>query len=506
MAQWKSLGASFGAGSVIALLLTTTAQAEVTAQQVWQSWKDFSTSMGQTMTAGSEEMAGDTLTVSNVAMTTKTATGSVEGSIEFIAFKELGDGTVEVTMANEYPIAINQKVEGEDPVEVELTIKQTGLKLIASGTNADISNVLNADDITISLDNVSGMPDGAKLAVAISIKSLAGTYAVKSGAGKQIASDLSAASLTFDVNVSDPTTSSDFTMTGTMAGIASKSNATMPKDTDLADMAAALKAGFATDGGFAYGKTVYNFDFKDATSTGKAAGSVASGSIDVAFNADALRYNVSSLGTDITVSSSDMPFPEVNAKIAELAFGLMMPVAMSEEPKPFSFLTKIVGLSVSDEVWGIFDPAAVLPRDPATIVLDLSGQAKWLIDIFAQDPANPTTQTPGELNALTLNQLQVAFGGANLTGTGDFTFDNSDLVTFDGMPKPTGMLDAKLVGGNGLIDKLIQMGLLPEDQAMGARMMLGMFAAAVEGSEDTITSKIEMKADGSIFANGQQIQ
>ena len=62
MAQWKSLGATLGAGSVIAVLMSSTAQADVTAQQVWQSWKNFSTSMGQTITAGSEEMAGDTLT------------------------------------------------------------------------------------------------------------------------------------------------------------------------------------------------------------------------------------------------------------------------------------------------------------------------------------------------------------------------------------------------------------------------------------------------------------
>ena len=39
---------------------------------------------------------------------------------------------------------------------------------------------------------------------------------------------------------------------------------------------------------------------------------------------------------------------------------------------------------------------------------------------------------------------------------------------------------------------------------MGAMMMLGLFA--VPDGEDTLKSKIEFKEDGSIYANGQQIQ
>ena len=52
----------------------------------------------------------------------------------------------------------------------------------------------------------------------------------------------------------------------------------------------------------------------------------------------------------------------------------------------------------------------------------------------------------------------------------------ADLTTFDGMPRPEGALDLELTGGNTLLDTLVAMGLLPEEQAMGARMMLGLFA------------------------------
>ena len=73
------------------------------------------------------------------------------------------------------------------------------------------------------------------------------------------------------------------------------------------------------------------------------------------------------------------------------------------------------------------------------------------------------------------------------------------------MPRPTGGIDLKLVGGNGLLDNLINMGILPEQQAMGARMMMGLFTRA--GTEpDTVTSKIEINDAGHILANGQRIQ
>ena len=70
---------------------------------------------------------------------------------------------------------------------------------------------------------------------------------------------------------------------------------------------------------------------------------------------------------------------------------------------------------------------------------------------------------------------------------------------------PAGTVNLKLVGGNTLLDTLVGMGLIPEDQAMGARMMTGMFARPGDG-EDTLVSTIEMKEDGSILANGQRIK
>jgi hypothetical protein len=116
-----------------------------------------------------------------------------------------------------------------------------------------------------------------------------------------------------------------------------------------------------------------------------------------------------------------------------------------------------------------------------------------------------TAGQPGMNPSPADKEVNVAIAGAELNGTGAFTFDNADLVTWGGMPAPEGTVDISLDGANGLMDKLVAMGLLPQDQVMGARMMMGMFARPGAGP-DSLVSQIEVRRDGSVFANGMQIK
>ena len=97
--------------------------------------------------------------------------------------------------------------------------------------------------------------------------------------------------------------------------------------------------------------------------------------------------------------------------------------------------------------------------------------------------------------------------GATLTGEGQMNFDNSDMETFGGFPAPSGTVDLALQGGNGLMDKLVEMGLLPEQQAMSARIMIGMFAKPdPEAGEDALKSTLEITPSGEVLANGMRIR
>ena len=158
----------------------------------------------------------------------------------------------------------------------------------------------------------------------------------------------------------------------------------------------------------------------------------------------------------------------------------------------------LVGLSLSDQIWSMLDPTAQLSHGPATLIVDLTGTGKPLVDLFsAAAAASPVP--PVQIDSLNVNKLQLTAAGAELTGAGALTFDNAM-----GMPMPLGAIDLKLSGANKLMDGLVAMGVMPQDQVMFAKMMMGMYA--VPAGEDLFTSKIEFKEGGQILANGQPIK
>ncbi|MCH2250997.1 MAG: DUF2125 domain-containing protein, partial [Cognatishimia sp.] len=77
--------------------------------------------------------------------------------------------------------------------------------------------------------------------------------------------------------------------------------------------------------------------------------------------------------------------------------------------------------------------------------------------------------------------------------------------SFDGFPRPEGAADFRLLGGNQLLDSLISMGLVSEGDAMGARMMMGLFTVAGPG-EDELNSRLEVNGEGHVLANGQRLR
>ena len=106
---------------------------------------------------------------------------------------------------------------------------------------------------------------------------------------------------------------------------------------------------------------------------------------------------------------------------------------------------------------------------------------------------------PVQIDSLNVKKLQLTAAGAELTGAGALTFDNATAT-----PMPLGAIDLKLSGANKLMDGLVAMGVMPQDQVMFAKMMMGMYA--VPAGEDLFTSKIEFKEGGRILANGQPIK
>jgi hypothetical protein len=495
------------AGSaVFAFTIPASAFAEVSALQVWDSWRSYAESMGQTISVGSQEVIGDALILRNVTTAMEFPEGSASGTLAFLEFRERGDGTVAVTMAPDFPFSVSIDPGDGESADLAFIVRQSGSSIIASSNDGDISFDYLASQISFELDALVVDGQDIDAAIRFSIEGIDGQYALTAGEDRTYSSQLAAESARFDVSFTDPDDGGKLDMSGLFEDLRSTSNVAITDGFDPKNQAAMFGGGLNVQSAFSTGSSAYDINLDNGPESFALTTSSAGSSLEFSILDGTINYGGAVSEVSYAVRSPQVPFPEVTLAISEMAFNLLMPLAKSEEPEDFGFLMKIVGLEISEMLWNMFDPAQVMPRDPATIIIDISGQMNWLVDITdPEQTAAFTGDVPAEVRSVTINNITLSAAGAEITGGGEFTFDNSDLETFDGMPAPTGLFEMRLVGLNGLLDRLIQMGIMPAEQAMGARMMLGLFARPADGV-DTMTSTIEVTSDGLVFANGQQIK
>jgi hypothetical protein len=487
--------------------MAQTVSADVTPAEVWGNWQALATSAGQEITFDNVAESGGSVEVSGLLVTyNDDLGGSFSASIDKITFADNGDGTVGVTMSESYPMTLAFPQDVEGPSAMKLTVSQPGLVITAAGSATETKYDFNAPTVSVVLDEVKDQA-GTVLdtkADLVMTGSTASYLVATAGDATQLDSSFAAGSLTLNISGANPDGGEDGTVTVTFADLKGSTKGNLLGAEIMANMATALNSGFTTDSTMSFGAMSLTADVTDATGPTAIKGSATGGGFVLALDKQRINYGSSLTGAQFTVSGAQIPFPEVAVGFAEFAFNVLVPASKSETPQDFAYLTKIVDLTVSEDVWGLFDPAATLSREPATFIVDAKGTGRWLQDIMDPAVQMDGVEPPGELNSLDLTQVLLKAAGAEVGAVGGLTFDNADTTSFDGMPAPTGTINVDIKGVNKLIDNLIAMGILPDDQAMGARMMLGMFTRPGAGP-DEVTSVIEFK-DGGIFANGQQLQ
>jgi Uncharacterized protein conserved in bacteria (DUF2125) len=494
--------------SAIALVfLATGARADVTPQEVWASWQTMMTSAGQELTVGDTKDTGSAVDVSDVAIAYKDQMGgSVNISFDKLSFTDNGDGTVAVKMPDSYPLAMSFPKATDGPGSIKLTVQQPGAAIIAGGSATETSYAFTAPTTTITLDEVTDTTGKVLDTKAdLALTAVTGSYRMtKSGETMGLESSFAAKSAVLDISGSGGDGTGSGVVKVSFADLSGTTNGNFLNPEMMANLALALNAGFTLDSSLKFGAMAMDFDITDTSGPTKLVANASGGGFDVTMDKTRLKYGTTLNGAKFTVSGAEIPFPQVDVAFAESAFGLSMPVSKSDSPQDFSYLTKVVDFTVSDDVWGLFDPAGTLSREPATFVVDVKGTGFWKADIMDPKVQMEGGQPPGELDSLDLTQILVKAAGAEVSAVGGLTFDNSDTTTFDGVPKPEGKVSVGIKGVNKLVDNLIALGIISQDDAMGFRMGMAMFAKPGAGP-DELVSEIEFK-DGGMFANGMQMK
>lgn len=500
----------FGAAFVY-VLATQTAYADLTANDVWADWKDYLASTGYSVT-GDEQSSGGSLTISNVSveMPIPDDEGSFAITMDALTFAENGDGTVDIKMPDSIPMTFIAEAEGESPVSGVLTYAHSDTAMTATGSPDDVTYAYASSRATMELTSLTvdnePMPE-SMLRILVAIENIDTKTRLLKGDLRNYSQRMTADVLNYDIAFDDPDSEDMGSFKGAMQNVSVEGTGAIPLDMDPNDFNASLEAGFAVDAMLAYGAGNTAIEGVGDGEAFSFASSSQGGSLGLKMDANRIAYDVEQRQSSISMKGGELPVP-VEIAAAVSAFNLSMPVRKSEDERDFALGLNLGDFTMSETLWSMIDPVAQLPRDPATVILDAVGKGKMLFNLLDPEEAALLDQSatpPAEISALTINKLLVSLVGASLSGTGDFTFDNADTTTLDGFPRPTGYLDLKLVGANALLEKLSGMGLVADEEAMGARMMMGLLA--VPGDEpDTLNSKIEINDQGHILANGQRIQ
>ncbi|KIN63117.1 DUF2125 domain containing protein [Sulfitobacter noctilucicola] len=494
-------------------LLSHTALADVTPAEVWADWRAYMEGMGYEVSA-TENTSGSDLTVEglNMKFATPDSGGELAMTLGRITFTQNGDGTVSIVLPDTMPITIKgtEGTPDQKPITMALNYSQADHALTASGSPEKMTYLYTAQTVGLDLTQMqvgTDTLDATEARLNFAGNGVSSTTTMTIGDLRGYDQSASVDSLSIDFAFADPDTpESQGAGKGTMNGISLNGTGTLPAMVAKgADINAMLEAGFNVAGNVSYENGSSNFDIKDPQNGAYVmTTSSQGGTLGVKMAPEGIVYDVSQKDVNVGVTAAAMPFP-IELAMAESGFNLTMPVRKSDDPQDFAFGITLGDFTMSDIIWSMFDPTAQLPRDPATIVVDLSGKMKLLVDILDPEMATGRISGPGELQALNVGTLLVSAAGAKLEGSGDVTFDTAGPALVPGLGTPVGDVNLALAGANGLIDKLVAMGFLPQEQAMGARMMMGLFAVPGD-TPDTLKSKIEFTQDGQILANGQRLR
>lgn len=497
-------------GTLALLMGTTAAMADLTAQDVWDDWRANMDIYGESgVTVGGESIVGNTLTVTdlNISIDDPDQGTSVQANMPSITFTEQGDGTVLVTTSEAYTFSFQEVSEyfPDEPSSIAGQLVQDGLQIVVSGSPEELTYDLTANSYAFEITEFVDFGEAMPLEATFSLNDMTGTYVVRPGAIREISYAVAASTVDMLMTMNDPEEGIALNFNGEIADLALEADVALPEGFADQDPEEMSFAGFAIDAGYTFGGLSYAFDFDDGYDAASGTASASGGHLDLLFNETAVAYDTAVQNMAVAMQVPDFPFP-INLNLAEYGITFAMPLARTEEAEPFAVGINLSELSINDEIWMMGDPTGQLPRDPITAQIGLSGEVKWLYDLLdpEQQMQMAMSDMPAEPRSVQIDALNISALGVQVTGQGGFEFDASAPGIAPGVPQAVGQVSVDAQGVNSMMDTLVSMGMLSQDDVMGARMMMGMFASA--SGNDGLSSSLEINAEGHVIVNGQRIQ
>lgn len=500
---------SMAQAGVTALLLSTTPTlAQISPTEVWDNWQENLTVYGQdAVVIGGEVLSGDTLTLTDITITTGDAASVVTVTIPQLVLSGNADGTVGISISSEMPLEMVMTPPDGPPSTATGAVRHTDLTGVVSGTADNITYEVSAASYGLHIDEISGSM-APEVEADITLYSMIGRYRdAQTPQGSDIGYELSGTSLVVQLGVDIPALGFESTIFGQIDGFLAGFEMIRPDGFDMATVqSGADLEGFYFEGGIRYDTflTRYMVDDGRTQHEGVIGMSEAGFASILSLPDTGLTIFAQDPGFQLTTSQQEQPL-ELSAEA--LRFAATGPLGMQDEPGAFGLSLTLDGFEGNNIFWRSMDPGMLLPRDPITVDLSLRGQGRWLIDLL--DPAQRAglemaNSSPIAFETFSLETVEVSAVGATLSARGDFDIDPDGAFVVPGIGLPVGQVTARATGISSLLATLVNMGVIPESTIMQAQLFMGMFARST--GDDAIETSLEVTNSGNIFINGQQVQ
>ena len=502
--------------TIIVNLSNIRALADVTSQQVWDGLRTAMTASGFKISA-SETRNGNRLTIGDLQMNRRVqdpgsdASGTISLSVSSLQFLDKGDGTVTVVLPDQIPVILHVNSPEDGAFDVQFDLTQRNLVIRASGKPDEIRHDYAAEAVGLDLRKLvldrTEVP-GADVHADLSLVNVSGTSISAIQTDRNYTQNLNIGRMSYQASISLPGPSeTSYNLSGLTTGLEFTGMTALPLILNWSDPLAVLMDGAGFDATWRYDQTESDISSVESGEKYQQSSKITAGSGRLALNNQRLLYKGTSAQSNLFLVMDQLPFP-ISLSLAKAAANVLLPLTASPTAQPFNLGLSLSDFVMSDMMWALFDYDEILPRDPISLALEISGTAKVLLDIFSPGAIEALGQDdfmPFELEDIDIGRLHLAGGGAALEGAGHFEFDNSDFETFEGMPRPRGRFETELKGGNRLLDRLIEIGLIQQSDAMAMRMMLSMFTIPGEGN-DILKMLLEVTEEGRVLSNGQRIR
>lgn len=403
-------------------------------------------------------------------------------------------GQVTFTLSPNASLTINDPDTGEHIIN----ISNDGLVITLDGiTSGQSAPVLNFSVMANSLGFSSGNPDDTIIkALDIVFTDLSQTVSLTQ-ASKLLSGATSLSNLVLNYDI-DGGRDGQFASNGQMAGLqASFQVIADSSEKKVLDYLSGATTAFVEITAGASSATAKMIDPRNRiVYSGTSAGMdmqlrAENGYLTIMTEAGETQYNFSEFNVD------GMPLPPFDVSLDQFRVNLTLPTVDHGSFESANAEVALRNVVVSESIYAMLDPAQNITRSPVNVVANLDANVQPTIDWSNPERAlaggNPADI--GNIQDITINEVLITAGGAQITAEGGATIDNSM-----GFPFPTGKVTITAAGVQALVNGLVAMGVIPQDQA-GMAMGMVMAFARPGDEADVFISDIEFSPQG-VTANG----